>query len=843
MNGATVHNAMDAETQASRRAVAQIMPYFVGRDPIWRETVVHMLRASFATEGRATTNNKTWAWLKDAQRWYKTSLPSFCQRLEVGDYPQNVGIALDRLGQGGFASTDFGRQYRAVPGYRYEASKFASDILRQEEDFRKREANLKIHQDELNKIQTHLDELLPKSNNDSSRSFWQTAWNSVSGFFSQEDRTKDEVEQNKKTANSTGVDRKTKSLLRKVEKLTNHLKGLEDSFENARTKLASTREKRDLLKSPMPNDTFDQAKATVEQVREDFCRFFAEHIAERHKVVLQRYQILDEKTDLTRPQEWFPYARLDKRKIIFHAGPTNSGKTFAALQRLKEAKKGLYLGPLRLLAAEIYENLTTEGIYCDLLTGQEKREIPFATHGAATVEMASVKDDFDVVVIDEIQMITDIERGFAWTRALMGCRCKEIHVCGGAEAEPILRKLAEVCGDELEIVKYQRFSALSVARRSIAKSSDQLGSYKNVEKGDCIVAFSRDDIFSIKREIERLTNFKCCVIYGTLPPQTRSEQARLFNDPDSGFDILVASDAIGMGLNLNIRRIIFNSIYKHDGNEIIRLGHSAIKQIAGRAGRRNSIFPDGIITCRSPEDMPYLKACMATEIEPIQRAGLLPTASHFETFDSTLKEYGKEGMKSSMYAILKHFGEMASLRNDYFLCRQSAMHEIAKAIDQYPLDVRSKYTLCMCPLSTKNKKSMEMLTRFAAKFAAGEISGLTNKMLPRKAKSFEDLAELCGLFSNLDLFLWLQNKFPPGNVIEQQNALALKETVTSMIGEALQQTSKLRLKHCYVTRDAKVRREWKRLEKKRVLMDKFVDSSGGEDEDDDADWNKMVVNS
>ena len=114
---------------------------------------------------------------------------------------------------------------------------------------------------------------------------------------------------------------------------------------------------------------------------------------------------------------------------------------------------------------------------------------------------------------------------------------------------------------------------------------------------------SSTDIFAIKREIEQTTNYKCCVVYGSLPPATRSLQARRFNDPNSGYDILVASDAVGMGLNLNIRRIVFNSIYKSDGTKFHRLTHSMVKQISGRAGRRNSPFPIGEVTCRDPEDL------------------------------------------------------------------------------------------------------------------------------------------------------------------------------------------------------------------------------------------------
>lgn len=161
-----------------------------------------------------------------------------------------------------------------------------------------------------------------------------------------------------------------------------------------------------------------------------------------------------------------------------------------------------------------------------------------------------------------------------------------------------------------------------------------------MQPGDAIVAFSRNDIFAIKREIERTTPFKCCVIYGSLPPQIRTQQARQFNDPNSGYDILVASDAIGMGLNLSIRRIIFNSMFKSNGERIIQLDHSSVKQISGRAGRRNSPYPNGEVTVRDPADLKHLRQCMSTEIRPIAKAGLLPTASHFQLFADSMKKYG-----------------------------------------------------------------------------------------------------------------------------------------------------------------------------------------------------------
>jgi len=299
------------------------------------------------------------------------------------------------------------------------------------------------------------------------------------------------------------------------------------------------------LEWPMSTDKFTSINETIMEITGSLAPALAKFITHRHED-FEKYRKLEAQTDLTKPHEWYPRARLDKRKIIFHAGPTNSGKTYTALQRLKNAERGMYLAPLRLLAAEVYENLTAEGIYTDLLTGQEARKVPFSTHRSSTVELASLQQDYDVVVIDEIQMIGNEFRGFAWTRALLGVRCKEIHVCGGQEAIEIVRKLASMCGDEFELHRYERFSGLKVLENSLADTPTCRGSYAKVQPGDCVVAFSKKDIFAIKREIESNTPYKCCVVYGSLPPDVRAEQARRFNDPKSEYQILVASDAIGM---------------------------------------------------------------------------------------------------------------------------------------------------------------------------------------------------------------------------------------------------------------------------------------------------------
>ena len=253
--------------------------------------------------------------------------------------------------------------------------------------------------------------------------------------------------------------------------------------------------------------------------------------------------------DLRYPAEWYPATRQVQRTIHLHVGPTNSGKTYHALQRLEQAKSGVYAGPLRLLAHEVYTRLNAKGKPCSLVTGDERQfpdgpEIPLLN--SCTVEMMPINRDFDVAVIDEIQMIGNKERGWAWTSAFLGVKAKEVHLCGEERVIPLIRELTASMGERLEIHRYQRLSPLRAMTTSLR------GDLRQLRKGDCVVSFSRVGIHALRREIENITGKRVAVVYGNLPPETRAEQARLFNDPNNDYDILVASDAIGMGLNLYV---------------------------------------------------------------------------------------------------------------------------------------------------------------------------------------------------------------------------------------------------------------------------------------------------
>ena len=252
--------------------------------------------------------------------------------------------------------------------------------------------------------------------------------------------------------------------------------------------------------------------------------------------------------DLRYPVEWYPATRAIQRTIHLHVGPTNSGKTYHALKRLEEAESGVYAGPLRLLAHEVYSLLNARGKTCDLVTGDERiikgDNRPTARMKSCTVEMVPLNTDFDIAVVDEIQMIGHKERGWAWTQALLGLKAREVHLCGEERTVPLIRELVASMGDKLEIHTYKRLSPLKTMATSLR------GSLSQFRKGDCVVVFSRVGIHAMKRDIERATQKRVAVVYGSLPPEIRAQQARLFNDPNNDYDILVASDAIGMGLNL-----------------------------------------------------------------------------------------------------------------------------------------------------------------------------------------------------------------------------------------------------------------------------------------------------
>ena len=295
------------------------------------------------------------------------------------------------------------------------------------------------------------------------------------------------------------------------------------------------------------------------------------------------------------------------RKFILHIGPTNSRKTHDALERLKTARHGAYFGPLRLLALEVYDRMNTDQVPCSMITGEETLEIPGAVCQACTVEMLNDHEYFDVAVIDECQLVADPYRGHNWTRAILGIRAEEIHLCMAPEAEDIIVQMIRRCGDQYRIVRHKRNTRLTLEEKPYV-----LG--KDLKKGDALIVFSKKSVLALAAHLETM-GIKSSVIYGSLPPATRREQVRRFLAKET--EVVVSTDAIGMGLNLPIRRIVFVETRKFDGVNKRTLLPEEIKQIAGRAGRFG-LYDEGFVA--AGDDLEVLEAGLNRLPIPIMKA-------------------------------------------------------------------------------------------------------------------------------------------------------------------------------------------------------------------------------
>ena len=309
---------------------------------------------------------------------------------------------------------------------------------------------------------------------------------------------------------------------------------------------------------------------------------------------------------LDNPVNEYEEARAMKRHFILHVGETNTGKTYASIERLMEAESGVYLAPLRLLALEIQDKLNSQNIACSLLTGEEEDILNYAYHVSSTIEKLQLGTPYDICVIDEAQMIADKQRGWAWTRAILGVLAPEIHICMAPEALDIVIKLIKDCNDTYEVIEHKRDTELVF-------EDEPFNLNKDVKKGDALVVFGKKKALAVSAQLLN-NNIKTSIIYGSLPYSTRKKQFERFLDGET--EVIVCTDAIGMGVNLPIKRIVFLETRKYDGVSLRKLHVSEIKQIAGRAGRKG-IYDKGYVTAMT--DRSLIKDALAAQSNKIKK--------------------------------------------------------------------------------------------------------------------------------------------------------------------------------------------------------------------------------
>jgi len=259
-------------------------------------------------------------------------------------------------------------------------------------------------------------------------------------------------------------------------------------------------------------------------------------------------------------------------KIIALLGPTNTGKTFVAIEKMLEYETGMFGLPLRLLAREVYDKCVDKvGVEkVALITGEEKIIPSSASYFVCTVESMPKNKEVDFVAIDEIQMCADRERGHIFTERMLESRGTKLTMFLGSQ---VMAKIIEELVDNVEFENKERYSKLSYS--GIKKIS-------RLDRKVAIIAFSIEEVYAIA-ELVRRQKGGAAVIMGSLSPKTRNSQVGLYQSGD--VDYLIATDAIGMGLNMDINEIYFSNLKKFDGKKTRRLNLIEMSQIAGRAGR------------------------------------------------------------------------------------------------------------------------------------------------------------------------------------------------------------------------------------------------------------------
>jgi ATP-dependent RNA helicase SUPV3L1/SUV3 len=465
----------------------------------------------------------------------------------------------------------------------------------------------------------------------------------------------------------------------------------------------------------------------------------------------------------------FPMAREMRRKLTLHIGPTNSGKTYTAMKRLEKADTGYYLAPLRLLALEGYESLKADGIEASLITGEEQLINEDATHISSTIEMLNFDVDVDVCVIDEVQMLDDRDRGWAWANAIIGAPAKEIIMTGSSNSKNAIIALAEYLGEELEIIEFERKNPLTLLELPTSP--------KDVEEGTAIIAFSRRDVLRLKQDFSHY--FSVSVVYGNLSPEVRREEARRFREKET--QILIATDAIAMGMNLPIKTILFSKAEKFDGITQRNLFPSEVLQISGRAGRYGK-HEEGFVGALNMDVLRIVKKNFFKEPKEISIPfNVMANLEHIKLVSSILEE-------NSLSEILKFFVENMEFNGPFRASNLDDMVEAALIVDTYDLDIAMKYHLACAPLTLK---SPYIVASFESYILALE------KKLPviytppalngTYAGTTDELLRAEDMVKEISLYLWLSYRFKD-YFLDDDKARQARWILNKYIEESLQQS-------------------------------------------------------
>jgi hypothetical protein len=469
----------------------------------------------------------------------------------------------------------------------------------------------------------------------------------------------------------------------------------------------------------------------------------------------------------------YPLARRLQRRLRLVVGPTNSGKTHQAIERIKTAGSAVYLGPLRLLALEVRDRLEDEGTPCSLITGELMQVREEARCAACTIEMLDFETEHDVAVIDEVQMLADPQRGAAWVQAILGAPAREVWMLGSPEAQDAVQALARYLGEPLDIVHTQRLSELTVNRKATALS--------DVPPQSAIVAFSRQDVLDLAAELQERHKRSCAVIYGALSPEVRRAQAARFRSGEA--DVVVATDAIAMGLNLPVRAIFFSTATKWNGHADEPIAHDLVWQIAGRAGRFGH-HEKGSVGALDRDTLAFVATSLASRPEPVAQL-----YRHSATWP-LVQEVSRHLKTSSLLTILSVFSKDLQLSEDQRFKPgiPSDQMKLAVLLDRHRLGLRERFVLSHAPVPFRKDLVAAEFVSFVQAVSLRKPVALAS--LGRyHAQPNEDLHEPAEYaVKMLTLYCWLHYRF--ADVFPDMDAALVQiEALNTVIGRHLRRTN------------------------------------------------------
>ncbi|MBR1860311.1 MAG: helicase [Lachnospiraceae bacterium] len=447
----------------------------------------------------------------------------------------------------------------------------------------------------------------------------------------------------------------------------------------------------------------------------------------------------------TDPTAEYVETRAMVRNFHLHVGPTNSGKTYEAIQHLKEAQCGVYLSPLRLLALEVFDTLNDAGTPTSMRTGEEHITVENSRVLSQTVETLDIEGEYDIAVIDECQMIADPERGAAWSRAILGIKAKEIYLLSSDNVTELLTEIIGTCGDVYDITRHERKTGLVVEDTPFVLSDSNRITRNQIREGDCYILFSKKRVLDLAARFEMM-GIKASVIYGKLPPETRKSEVRRFASGET--KIVISTDAIGMGINLPIQRIIFAESWKFDGQTRRDLKPDEILQIAGRAGRFGK-YDIGYVNTTDAEFLPVLKKTIGKPLPQIHSA-ILGFPRMLVGLDATLSEI------LTVWYNIHPQKPYEKMKIDRMLTLYRTLKDQSLDFDLIYGDSDNKkdviYDMISCPIDDGNPRVLDQWVQYCLTYAA-DVS-LEKPSYPRnghneleKLETYYKLLELYHLFS------------------------------------------------------------------------------------------------